>query len=384
METGSRNIPSLDGLRAISVLMVVSAHMNEPLVGLIPYVPFWLYLAWGALGVQTFFVISGFLITHLLLKELNATGAVNLKRFYFRRALRIFPPFYVYMAVVLALTLAGWEAGRLRAFVVAATYTSNYLGVDCEMLQHTWSLSLEEQFYLLWPAALLLLGARKGVKLAVWVILLSPVSRVVTYYLAPHHRVLLNAMLHTGLDSIMFGCLLALLWRSARFNQLIRPFVRGWVATLAAVFVLWLGPFLLQARFGGSYTFVFGFTLNALCLSLILLYVVRTPNSPAGRLLNTPALRHLGVISYSLYLWQQMFVGVNTMRFFPWSLPAILACAELSYWFVERPAYRLRDRLEDIFHWKKKIAAPAPFLAIEERGAGRTSSSEGVTTGAGA
>ena len=223
----------------------------------------------------------------------------------------------------------------------------------------------------------------KRVKLAVWVILLSPVSRVVTYYLAPHHRALLNAMLHTGLDSIMFGCLLAMLWRSARFNQLIRPFVRGWVASLAAVFVLWLGPILLRARFGGSYTFVFGFTLNALCLSLILLYVVRTPNSPAGRLLNTPALRHLGVISYSLYLWQQMFTGVNSMRFFPWSLPAILACAELSYWFVERPSYRLRDRLEVQLPLEKQIAVPAPSLAIDERRADRARSSEGVTTGAG-
>src|SRR3984957_15597986 len=134
MQTGSRNIPSLDRLRPISVLMVIAGHMNGALARLIPYVPFWLYLVWGALGVQTFFVISGFLITHLLLKELNATGTVNLKRFYFRRALRIFPPFYVYMAAVLALTLAGWAAGELRAFVVAATYTWNYLGGGCEML----------------------------------------------------------------------------------------------------------------------------------------------------------------------------------------------------------------------------------------------------------
>ena len=100
--------------------MVIAGHMNGSLARLIPFVPFWLYLVWGALGVQTFFVISGFLITHLLLKELNASGTISLKHFYFRRALRIFPPFYVYMAVALAVTLAGWAAGDLRAFVVAA------------------------------------------------------------------------------------------------------------------------------------------------------------------------------------------------------------------------------------------------------------------------
>ena len=119
------------------------------------------------------------------MKELNATGTISLKRFYFRRALRIFPPFYAYLAVGLAAHAGGWFAGELRAFVVAGTYTSNYLGVDSELLEHTWSLSLEEQFYLLWPAALLLLGTRKSIKLAVWVILLSPLSRIVTYYLAP-------------------------------------------------------------------------------------------------------------------------------------------------------------------------------------------------------
>jgi peptidoglycan/LPS O-acetylase OafA/YrhL len=242
MKTGSRNIPSLDGLRAISVLMVVAAHTNGSLSRLIPFIPSWLYSFWGTLGVETFFVISGFLITHLLLQELHTTGTVSLKRFYFRRALRIFPPFYVYMAVALTLTLAGFATGKLSAFVVAGTYTWNYLGGGSHLLEHTWSLSLEEQFYLLWPAALVFFGARKSVKLAVWVVLLSPVSRMITYVLAPTLRALLAAMLHTGLDSIMFGCLLALLWRNERFNRFVQPLVRGWVAAVAASFILILGP----------------------------------------------------------------------------------------------------------------------------------------------
>jgi peptidoglycan/LPS O-acetylase OafA/YrhL len=170
----------------------------------------------------------------------------------------------------------------------------------------------------------------------------------------------------------MFGCLLAILWRNPRFNQIVQPVVRGWAAAIAAAFVLGLGPVLLQARFRGSYSLVFGLTLNAICLSLILLYVVRVPGSAVGRLLNTAVLRHLGVISYSLYLWQQMFTGVNSVRFFPWSLPAILACAELSYWLVERPSLRLRERLEYRWQWKTKIAAQPVTMGI----AGETTGGE--------
>ena len=193
-------------------------------------------MCWGSLGVQTFFVISGFLITLLLLKELNTTGTISLGRFYFRRALRIFPRFTPIWPSASRSRSPGSLPANLRAFIVAGTYTTNYLGGGSGLLEHTWSLSLEEQFYLLWPAALLLLGTRKSIKVAIWLILLSPPSRIVTYYLAPHHRALVVGMLHSGLDSIMFGCLLALLWDNLRFNQFVQPLVRGWVATLSATF----------------------------------------------------------------------------------------------------------------------------------------------------
>jgi peptidoglycan/LPS O-acetylase OafA/YrhL len=162
-------------------------------------------------------------------------------------------------------------------------------------------------------------------------------------------------MLHTGLDSIMFGCLLALLWRSPRFNEFVQPFVRGRATALAILFVLVLSP-ILQSRFRGSYGLVLGFTLNAICLSQILLYVVRVPNSVLGWLLNTAVLRHLGVISYGLYLWQHMFTRPNSARFVPWNLVAILLCAELSHWLIERPSFWLRDQLEQAVHWNRPMA----------------------------
>ena len=353
MKTGSRNIPSLDGLRAISVSMVFMAHSNGALTQRIPFIPYWLYVLWGNCGVQMFFVISGFLITHILLKELNATGGISLKHFYLRRAFRIFPPFYVYLAVALVLTLLRVFPGELKAFLIAATYTWNYLGHGSEILEHTWSLSLEEQFYLLWPAALVLCGARRSTWLAMWVILLSPLSRTLTYFLAPNHRMYLIAMLHTGLDSIMFGCLLALLWRNQRFNRAIRPFVRGWVAALAALFALVIGP-ILQARFRGTYAMVFGLSFSAASLSLIMIYVVRKPESLSGRLLNTPVLQRLGIISYGAYLWQQMLTRPIGMRFFPLNWLAILGCAELSYWIIEQPSYRLRDKVERALNWERR------------------------------
>lgn len=340
----ARNIPSLDGLRALSIFAVLLSHSNRPLSLKIPAIPGGIYVFWGASGVQLFFIISGFLITHLLLKELNVTKTIRLGRFYFRRAFRIFPPFYVYLVVAGVITLLGVFPGNLRAFIVAATYTWNYLGNGSAILEHTWSLSLEEQFYLLWPAALALLGKKKSALLATLLIVFSPPLRIAFYFLTPNHRAQLGGMLHTAVDSIMFGCLMALLCPDEKWRRRFEPFLRGWVAWLAGLFVIIVSP-LIELHFRGSYQLVFGITLTDLCLSLILLYSIYTIDSPFAWLLNTPAMRHVGIISYSLYLWQRIFTRFNSVPYFPWNFLAVVICAEVSFWCVEQPSLRLRDRL---------------------------------------
>jgi peptidoglycan/LPS O-acetylase OafA/YrhL len=203
---------------------------------------------------------------------------------------------------------------------------------------------VEEQFYLLWPAALLLLGKRRAIYLAWFLILVSPLSRTITYLvLAPPHRAMVGRMFHSSIDTIMFGCLLALLWENDRFTRLQRTWMGGWGMTGAVLFLFVINP-LLQFHFGGGYTLLIGMTLEGVSICVITLYVVKRPETVPGRILNTPVVRHIGVISYSLYLWQSIII-VEAGQFFPWTLVAILACAEFSYWVIERPSLRLRARL---------------------------------------
>ena len=302
------------------------------------------FLLFAHTGVSVFFVISGFLITSLLLKELDATGDIGLKRFYIRRAFRIFPPFYLYLVVILILVLAGVWHTSLRPFLYAATYTSDYyLAADGGFagLQHIWSLSVEEQFYLLWPATLLLVGKRRAIGLSIALIAISPISRVLTYFvLAPDHRAMVDRMFHSSIDTIMFGCLLALVWQNDRFRRAINIALNPWTFTAATLFCVLVDPYIdLHVR---AYRLLVGMTLEGISIALITLYVVQRSDTLPGRVLNTAVLRHIGIISYSLYLWQSILL-TEAGQYFPWNLLAVLACAELSYFAVERPSRQLRD-----------------------------------------
>ena len=342
--TSSRTIPSLDGLRAASVGLVIVGHYLGYLPGLEGRFPF-AQLSWaGQSGVDVFFVISGFLITYILLQEDKANGAISLRRFYLRRFFRIFPPFYVYLATVVVLSVCGFVPQDRRNLISAATYSWNYMShAPSWLLAHTWSLSLEEQFYLAWPPLLVLLGKRKSRYLAVACIVFSPVLRLATYVLVPSLRGMVPVMLHTRLDTIMFGCAIALFWDEPRFHAAINKLLRADVVCGSIVYIL-IAP-ILSERFQARYDWLIGYPLRGLLISIVMLYVVCKPASRMGYALNLAPVRHLGVISYSLYLWQQMFTAGHSWPF-PVSFLALFACAEGSYWLVERPSLRARDWIE--------------------------------------
>ncbi len=164
--------------------------------------------------------------------------------------------------------------------------------------------------------------------------------------------------LHTRLDTIMFGCLMALLYDNATFNRIVRPLLRPSLVLFSAAFFVIASP-LLDARFEARYSWPVGYTLRAVCVSLVLLHVVRNPASPAGRVLNSRVLRHVGLISYGLYLWQQLFTEPSALRW-PWIIILTVLCAELSYQLVERPAFHLRDRIQKRMRTAARMAATGP------------------------
>jgi len=359
MSTSSR-IPSLDGLRAISIVMVLASHAAVSVPSLAKH-PLLLYTVFnGNRGVSVFFVISGFLITSLLLKEEEWIGKISLKNFYIRRIFRILPPFWTFVAVVALL----WKLGTIQTswsqLAVALTFVRDYIPGDW-WTGHSWSLSVEEQFYLLWPATLVLIGKRKSLWIAFGLILAAPGIRVLSHlFVTGKAGPIENYMFHMRMDSLMFGCVMALVQKSPAFERLEKRLL-SWPGMFGALsFFLFVSGYLNQ-RFQAYYMYPFGYTLEGLAISYLLLYFVRKPKSIGGAILNSRLLLHIGLISYSLYLWQQLFLTdllrASILGKFPLNLIFALGAAELSWTFVELPALRLRRRFEPT-----KSARPAGDL----------------------
>jgi peptidoglycan/LPS O-acetylase OafA/YrhL len=347
----TRTIPSLDGMRALSIILVVISHAGwyfGPRIMLSAL--FQDVIGDGVHGVAFFFVISGYLITTLLLREIRATGTISLKRFYFRRSMRIFPPFYVFMAVMGLFWAIHWIPEHWPSFLAAATYTwSLYPGAHGYYIHHTWSLSIEEQFYLLWPLSVLIFYRRqKLIAVSMLMILGMPVLRLVLYFVAPFLRGTEYFMIHGWADTIMVGCLLALLKGRPRWEAWHRVYINGWTATALFITAFIINPWIstiLPRKPTGVWILAISPTIISLSVGGIMVYLVEHTDTIAAKILNNRVIRHIGVISYSLYLWQEIFTA-RQLPLLPWGFLYMFAAAELSFWIVERPSLRLRARLE--------------------------------------
>jgi peptidoglycan/LPS O-acetylase OafA/YrhL len=218
-------------------------------------------------------------------------------------------------------------------------------------IAHTWSLSIEEQFYLAWPLILLRLRRERAMLAALTTVIMMPLVRLAMYWLTPTLRGHEGYMIQGWIDTIMVGCLLALLKGDARWERCHRRYLNAWTASALMALAFVVTPYVyskLEGRIAGAYGLAVFYSIQPICIGAVLLYVVENSKSFAGKILNTALLRHIGVISYSLYLWQQLFTSPE-MHLFPLGLLYLLIVAESSYWFIEQPALRLRSNLERRF-----------------------------------
>ncbi|MEM1213658.1 MAG: acyltransferase [Planctomycetota bacterium] len=339
-----RYFPALDGVRGLAVIVVLIAHLTP------------IYRT-GAFGVDTFFVLSGFLITSILADELDRSGRIRLWRFYTRRALRLMPALWVtVLGSVLAVAVLGsMNAAHLREAVYALLYVTNWvhaLALDPQsrlVLGHTWSLAVEEQYYLIWPAVLLavhrlgLSSSRKAI-----LFLVGAVACQVYRNLWDFDPIRVYRGLDTHCDGLLIGSALAYAFRAGWMAHGVWFWrVAAWVSL---VFLL-----VLPIRVGwqeGDAT-VWAFAAAAVASGLLIGELAQRPGTFLGRLFSLWILRYCGRISYGLYLYHwPIWALVNRHPppgFSYWPRVALvvvmtIVVSVLSYRFIEQPFLKLKDR----------------------------------------
>jgi peptidoglycan/LPS O-acetylase OafA/YrhL len=301
-------IPTLDGWRGIAILLVLLDHLHYALEGKILAV--WPTYT-GQHGVIIFFVLSGYLITSLLLRNPG-----DLRGFYVRRFFRLMPAAWTYLA---AMVLWGWISGARvisgSAILACVFFYRDFAAIPDSVgftTGHFWSLSLEEQYYLLWPPLLLVVGARR--------------SR----WIAP---VLALVCIAVRADGLLIGCALALLVQDEKTGKAIRR-LAPWCAVPALVT-------LVYCIVGLHY---FLPVIEPISIALLIAASTSFPQSIWFRWLSLKPLAALGRVSYSVYVWQQFFV-MSHGRFTPIFLFLLPCFVAGSYLLIERPCVRLGHRL---------------------------------------
>lgn len=339
-------IPSLDGLRGLAILAVIYSKVVHSPGFILPGEH--LYAGkLGSIGVDLFFVISGFLITTLLLREQSRTGSISLRGFYFRRALRIIPAY-----ATLLLALANLQFARVLTFdwfdwLTAMTWTVNLPSAPWVAkwdMGHVWSLSVEEHFYLIWPFLFTRLTRRQ----AVLGIMASVVGvfglRWAYLILWPASAENVLFWTWTRFDAIALGCGLAYAATDPAWSEKLDEWsYQTWYwpgILLGTIFTVVL--MLASTKLGIG----LGCTLSAVLMAATVWGAVRHPRTRFGKFLNRPFLAWIGVLSYSLYLWHRLVLRHEDLGWMtcPWNLVELAVLAIACHYLIERPFLSLKDQ----------------------------------------
>ncbi len=347
-------VAALNGLRGVAVLLVMGNHL--------PLRQYGSLLPGGFIGVDVFFVLSGFLITTLLIQEFDARGDISLRNFYMRRALRLGPALLLLLAVICLVSLIFLDKSKAQQnclnALIALCYASNWVRVFTKnqlgLLAHTWSLSAEEQFYIVWPFILLLLlrATKKRQYIVAVAGAMAALSWLTGIYLTAKGAS--NIHLCFGLegraDTLMIGCILAVMLASGFPKESASQAWEKPVMVIAPLSLAGLVGYALTGDFLGRGIFYYGFLVVALLTATMIFDVLANPRSVIRRVLEMKWLVWIGSISYGLYLWHwTIFWGMHLMGYKGWTVvlvgvPLTFLVVLPSYYFMERPILKLKAR----------------------------------------
>ena len=330
-----KEIPSLYGIRGVAALAVVLSHIGVSASN-------------GPYAVICFFVLSGFLITHLLLSERDKTGDVSLRRFYLRRTLRILPAFYCYAAVYVILRLIDKYPVDWLFVLGRVTYTANFTpllplfsGPRIPTMGHTWSLAIEEQFYLLWPFIFAAFALKRGKLMKGLIVAIVAVwtYRWVVLSLNLNDNYILYAF-ETRADALAVGCLVAIANHENRIPRWLIDW--KWVGGVALAIICFCSAINLnQPRYAWA--------IIPLACAVLIIQSIAHSQSRWYSWLEFRPMRALGIISYSLYLYHPFVIHLPpAIRTVPVEVAFAILLATGSYVIVERPFLALKDRFSPV------------------------------------
>jgi peptidoglycan/LPS O-acetylase OafA/YrhL len=347
-------IAGFDGIRGIAASTVALAHFG--LYGIVG-APYWLYEHFGGrLAVNAFFILSGYLITYLLLCERQTSGAIRLGNFWARRFLRILPLYMLVVAIVTVLATAGLTQADSEALTFAWLYIYNFLTLrhESHVLAHTWSLAVEEHFYLIWPLLLVALSRVPLRKVAVGVALFAAICPMMYLFSDLSQRgFFVHRLTVPAAGAIAMGAVFGVLFflrSTGRIDATESAMRRSLLLGTACVMIL--SPVLVPLVTGSWKLDQLARYSQILGVALLIDDVARHQKSLAVRFLELAPLRYLGMVSYGIYMWQGLFLGDTWLHEdgYIWpphrliGLAALVVVVPVSYHFFEKPLLAMKEK----------------------------------------